>query len=63
MTEFNYKHIPAKKQAEIYCKAREAVENSKEIVDLNQVTKDFKYKGDEAKLFFLQYQSLKNKKS
>lgn len=59
MTDFDYKHIPAKKQAEIYCKAREVAESSNETFSLEQITEKFGYKEDEAKLFLLQYQGIK----
>ena len=66
MQDFDYKHIPAKKQAEIFCKAREAAENSAKMLSLElsleQVSEKFGYKGDEAKLFLLIYDDINRQK-
>ncbi|MBO4622416.1 MAG: hypothetical protein J5691_00880 [Bacilli bacterium] len=62
MRDFDYKHIPAKKQAEIFCKAREAAENSDKMLSLEQVSEKFGYKGDEAKLFILTYDDINRQK-
>ena len=62
MQDFDYKHIPAKKQAEIFCKAREAAENSAKMLSLEQVSEKFGYKGDEAKLFLLTYNDINRQK-
>ena len=62
MRDFDYKHIPAKKQAEIFCKAIEAAENSAKRLSLKQVSEKFGYKGDEAKLFLLTYNDINKQK-
>lgn len=62
MRDFDYRHIPAKKQAEIFCKAREAAENSNKMLSLEQVSEKFRYKGDEAKLFLLVYDDINRQK-
>lgn len=62
MQDFDYKHIPAKKQAEIFCKAIEAAENSAKMLSLEQISEKFGYKGDEAKLFLLTYNDINRQK-
>ena len=62
MRDFDYRHIPAKKQAEIFCRAREAAENSDKMLSLEQVSEKFEYKGDEAKLFLLVYDDINRQK-